>query len=73
MPESPDRMTSRTDAFAAWRRGVLTDEQLARVVKDLQTVVDVFYAMDRAGDLAMVYLRQECESAKDMQRQRRTR
>ncbi len=64
-------MQDRTDAFKAWRSGILTDTQLACVAKDLQTVVDVFYAMDRAGDLAMVYLRQECESAKNMQRNRR--
>lgn len=61
----------RNDAFKAWRNGVLTDSQLAKVVEDLQTVVDVFYAMDRASDLAMVYLRMECESAKDMQRRRK--
>ncbi len=57
----------RNDAFKAWRNGVLTDGQLGQVVKDLQTVVDVFYAMDRAGDLALCYLRHELESAKRMQ------
>jgi hypothetical protein len=61
----------RNDAFKAWRNGILTDAQLAKVVDDLQTVVDVFCAMDRAADLALVYLRQECESAKDMQRRRK--
>lgn len=64
-------MQGRNDAFKAWRRGILTDAQLAKVATDLQTVVDIFYAMSRAGDLAMVYLRQECESAKDMQRRRK--
>lgn len=66
-------MADRNGAFKAWRNGVLTDAELKQVVTDLQTVVDVFYAMDRAADLAMVYLRQECEMAKDMQRRRKDR
>lgn len=61
----------RDDAFRAWRKGVLTDAQLAKVVSDLETVVAIFYAMDRAGDLAIVTLRQECESAREMQQRRK--
>lgn len=64
-------MSERTEAFRAWRCGVLTDAQLKCVVKDLQAVIDIFYAMDRAGDLSMHYLRSELDAAKRMQEGRK--
>lgn len=63
-------MVDRNEAHKQWRKGIIGTPELCLVVKDLQHVVDVFYAMDRAADLSMVYLRMELESAKDMKRRR---
>ena len=58
-------MADRTSAFAEWRRGVITDDNLKQVVNDLETVIDVFYAMDDRG-LMLRGLRQELDSARRM-------
>lgn len=55
-------MADRNSAFAAWRRGVISDDDLKQVVNDLQMVVDVLYAMEDRG-IALRGLRQELDSA----------
>lgn len=67
-------MPDRKDAFAEWRKGVISDDNLKQVVNDLQIVVDVFNAMEERG-VIMFGLRMALDSAtrmyEDRKRERR--
>ena len=63
-------MADRDGAFAAWRRGVVSNDELKQVVSDLQTVVDVLYAMEDRG-MTLRGFRQELNSAERMSESRR--
>ena len=58
-------MADRVGAFAEWRKGVISDDNLKQVLNDLQTVVDVLYAMDDRG-ATMHGFRLQLESARSM-------
>lgn len=42
-------MADRNEAFAAWHKGIISDDELKQVINDLSTVVEVLYAMDERG------------------------
>jgi hypothetical protein len=68
-------MADRNEAFSEWRKGVISDDNLKQVVTDLQTCVDVCYAMDDRGATIFGF-RSQLEAAKSMyearKRDRRT-
>jgi hypothetical protein len=63
-------MADRNEAFAEWRRGIISDDNLKQVMVDLQTVCDVLYEMEDRG--AMLHgLRMQLSSAESMYDARR--
>jgi hypothetical protein len=64
------KMADRNQAFSEWRNGVISDDSLKQVVNDLQTVVDVCYAMDDRGATIFGF-RSQLEAAKSMYDARR--
>ena len=64
-------MADRNEAFAEWRSGgAISDDNLKQVVNDLETVVDVLYALEERG-FALSGARQQLDSAKRMYEARR--
>jgi hypothetical protein len=63
-------MADRNQAFAEWRKNIISDDSLKQVVNDLETVVDVLHAMGEHGVLAIGF-RRELESAHRMYESRR--
>ena len=61
---------NRFEAFAEWRKGIITDTNLKQVVNDLQTVTDVLCAMNETGFIARIF-RVELDAAQRMQSARR--
>jgi hypothetical protein len=63
-------MADRNEAFAEWRKGVISDDNLKQVVNDLETVVDICYAMEDRG-ATMFGFRSQLVSAQAMYDARR--
>lgn len=55
-------MSNRIQAFREWDQGIITDENLEQVIKDLQEVIDILYAMGEGG-LIIFRLHNKLESA----------
>ena len=63
-------MPDRKEAFAEWRKGIITDDYLKQVVNDLQTVNNVLCAMNGTGIIARIF-RVELDAAQRMDDSRR--
>ena len=59
-------MANRDLAFREWRQGIISDESLRQVIKDLTDARDILRAMD-AGRLVICALTLELSSALSMQ------